>query len=218
MKILFMISFIIILSLNNCLINLPIKINEKKYPLSIYMNSTAVYILVNGNIYVYNIESGEEINSTSFDILYDEYVDYKIYNYYDYSHDIQIVSKNNTYIYQINYNISSSDLIDNPNYKYNLNMNNLYENLKSISINSVNQAKILMILSNNKIYFVQYFNADGSTEILNINFEDIQYLSCNREMDFDYYIYCFCSTLNEEVYYFSLSGINSDVKSKTKID
>ena len=99
MKILFMIFFINILSLNNCLINLPIKINEKKYPLSIYMNSTAVYILVNGNIYVYNVETGEEINSTSFDIVYDKYVDYKMFNYYDYSHDIQIVSKNNTYIY-----------------------------------------------------------------------------------------------------------------------
>ena len=53
MKILYVNSYITILSLYNCLINLPIKINDQNYPLPINIYSYFVRILVSGHIYRY---------------------------------------------------------------------------------------------------------------------------------------------------------------------
>ncbi len=71
MKILYFISYITILSLYNCLINLPIKINDQIYPLPFPMYSNFVRILVSGHIYSYNIKTGEQIDSNSKDVIYD---------------------------------------------------------------------------------------------------------------------------------------------------
>ena len=107
MNIHYLILYINFLSFSICIINLPIIINNKDYPLPIYMNSNKVRILVSGQRFVFNTQTGEQISTASLNNLYyDKYVHYRISpdNY------IQIGSKCNKNFWNIKYsNIDSEN-------------------------------------------------------------------------------------------------------------
>ena len=210
MKILYAISYITILSLYNCLINLPIKINDQIYPLPFYMYSNFVRILVSGHIYSYNIKTGEQIDSNSNDVIYDKYVHFRTVNN-DGLNFIQIGSKNNGKIKNIYF-----PPIDNIVEYYLIKNNDILENLKCISIISISsnnyQYPSSIILSNNEIYFIEFKDTENLL-ITTYNIDDIQYISCENEyIDL---IYCVYST-STDVY--MLLIINKSLNETTKIE
>ena len=212
MKILFLLLYINFLSFSICIINLPIIINNKDYPLPIYMNSNKVRILVSGQRFVFNTQTGEQIGTASLNNLYyDKYVHYRISpdNY------IQIGSKCNKNFWNIKYsNIDSENEQGISSYSM-INDENILNNLKCVSVvkgdASTNNINVI-ILNNSEIilFYYKFFSSFNKNFLI----DDIQYLSCENK-NYDGSMTCVYST---SINVYMLLIIDLELNDSTKIE
>ena len=170
--------YFIIFSLYNCIIEVPVIINNTNFPLPIYMNSTVVRILVSGMSYVFIANTSEILSSTILTNLnYDQNV---AQNTLTTNYIIQIVSKFNDKVFNIKYSsIDSENHTDIESFQL-LNAFNL-EEIKSISIVSKSIFPSLFVLSSDtSLNIINYDSNSGESKFFLLK-SKIHYFSCENK-------------------------------------
>ena len=191
MEFFFLILYINYLYFSKCIINLPIIINNKNYPIPIYINSNNVRIILSGQRFIFNTQTGNQINTTSNDLFYDKYVHYRVNN----EKTIQIGSKYEDGKFW-NIKIKSNNLYEDEILNYTIIKDeNILNNLTSVSVvkgtTSPNNINVI-ILYKYEIIFNRYNKLGSSVNSFHI--DDIQYLSCENFDEEDEKITCVYST------------------------
>ena len=203
--------YFIIFSLYNCIIEVPVIINNTNFPLPIYMNSTVVRILVSGMSYVFIANTSEILSSTILTNLnYDQNV---AQNTLTTNYIIQIVSKFNDKVFNIKYSsIDSENHTDIESFQF-LNAFNL-EEIKSISIVSKSIFPSLFVLSSDtSLNIINYDSNSGESKFFLLK-SKIHYFSCeNKDENSPIVCVYFRGSSTKSIYMVIILNINEGLSS-----